>query len=95
MSLEGRPAQAVVVSIVWTFRTLKKPGSREVSALSYSLLAYAPTSIFFFMGCPVQVEILTTEVSGDGISFLFFQNRFQGGCQVKITKIYKDYPANF
>ena len=35
--VEGTAAQAVVGSIVWAFRRLKKPKSREMSARSYAL----------------------------------------------------------
>ena len=42
--------QAVVGSIVWAFRRLKKPRSREMSARGYSLHSVCPQLPFFPQG---------------------------------------------
>ena len=44
---EGIAAQAVVGSIVWVFRRLKKPRSREMSARAYALHSVCTQRSFF------------------------------------------------
>ena len=45
---EKTAVQAVVGSIVWAFRVLKKPRCREMSARGYALHSVCPQLSFFF-----------------------------------------------
>ena len=47
LALEETAAQALVGSIVWAFRKLKKPKSREMSACGYALHSVCPQLSFF------------------------------------------------
>ena len=46
---EETAVQTVVGSIVWVFRRLKKPSSREMSARGYALHSVCPQLSFFFL----------------------------------------------
>ena len=45
--VEETAVQAVVGSIVWAFRRLKKPRCREMSAWGYALYSVCPQLTFF------------------------------------------------
>ena len=51
------PALAVVGSIVWTFRRLKKPRCREMSARSYALHSVCPKQINFPLSILQKIDI--------------------------------------
>ena len=65
---EGTAVQAVVGSIVWVFRRLKKPRSREMSARVYALHSVRPQLSFLFL-CRWNAEMcphVYRFIKGDG-----------------------------
>ena len=67
---EETAVQAVVGYIVWTFRRLKKPKNREMSAGDYALHSVAPTFLFLH-----SIDKIT--------KFLYYQIYFKAKYKVK------------
>ena len=62
---EETAVQAVAGSIVWAFRRLKKPRSREMSARSHALHSVRPQLSLFFLHGSFNVTVIFREIQED------------------------------
>ena len=61
-SAEKTAAKAVVGSIVWAFRRLKKPKSGEMSARGYALHSVCPSFSFFLSITPASMSAANGQI---------------------------------
>ena len=62
--------QAVVGSIVWAFRRLKKPRCREMSSSGYALHSVYPQPSFLYL-CFLFEYTIDSEIIVEGIPFIY------------------------